>query len=135
MTKYLAGEVEEVTKKGLYIKMCEHCSFREKEAADAERGSIKYKQVQYMSVRIGQTFNGIVSGVSQWGLYVEDIATKCEGMLRLRDIGSDFYSYDETHDAIIGENTGEKLKMGDEIKIKVKNVNLEERLIDYERVV
>ncbi len=135
LTKYLKGEVEEVTKKGLYVQMCEHCSFREKEAADAERGSIKYKQVQYMSVRVGQTFNGIVSGVSQWGLYVEDIETKCEGMLRLRDIGSDFYSYDETHDAIIGQNTGETFKMGDLVKIKVKNVNLEERLIDYERVV
>lgn len=134
LTKYLQQQTEPIQSKGLYMSMCEHCSFREKEAADAERGSIKYKQVQYMSIRIGQTFDGIVSGVSQWGLYVEDIATKCEGMLRLRDLGSDFYVYDDARDCILGENTGEILRMGDELKIKVKTVNLEERLIDYERV-
>ncbi len=134
LTKYLAHQTEEEKKRGLYEHMCEHCSFREKEAADAERGSIKYKQVQYMSVRVGQEFTGDVSGVSQWGLYVEEAESKCEGMLRLRDIGKDFYVHDDVKDVIVGEQTGETFRMGDEVRIRVKSVNLEERLIDYERV-
>lgn len=132
---YLSGKHTEPGIKKLYDELCAHCSFREKEAADAERGSIKYMQVLYMSVRIGQTFNGVVSGVSQWGIYVEDVETKCEGMIKLRDLGTDFYMYDDKRDLIYGERNGETFKLGDEMKIIVKGVNIEERLIDYGRVV
>lgn len=135
LATYLKGDHTKAAAKKFYEELCAHCSFREKEAADAERGSVKYMQVLYMSVRIGQTFNGVVSGVSQWGIYVEDSATKCEGMIKLRDLGSDFYVYDDKKDHIIGENTGEIFKLGDEMRIQVKGVNLEERLIDYARVV
>ncbi len=132
---YLSGNRSETSAKKFYEELCAHCSFREKEAADAERGSVKYMQVLYMSVRIGQTFNGVVSGVSQWGIYVEDSATKCEGMIKLRDLGSDFYMYDDKKDLIYGENSGQIFKLGDEMKIQVKGVNIEERLIDYARVI
>lgn len=132
---YLRGGVLKASLKKLYADLCDHCSFREKEASDAERGSIKYMQVLYMSVRVGQTFNGVVSGVSQWGIYVEDSETKCEGMIKLRDLGTDFYMYDDKKACIYGENNGETFRLGDDIKIKVKAVNLEDRLIDYVRVI
>ena len=115
-------------------KLCALASGREKEAADAERGSIKYKQVQYMSMRIGSVFAGMVSGVSEWGIYVEEQKSKCEGFIRLRGLGDDFYNYNKAKGAIIGERTGEEFHIGDRLKIKVVNANLDERQIDYSRV-
>lgn len=112
-------------------KLCIHASRREKEASDAERGSIKYKQVEYMSERVGQEFEGIVSGVSEWGIYVAEKKSKCEGMIRLRDLGSDFYIFDDKKRLIFGERSGEEFKIGDRVKIKVKKADLEERQIDY----
>jgi len=117
-----------------FEQMCAYGSKREKEAADAERGSIKYKQVEYMSYRVGQTFEGIVSGVSQWGIYVEEKKSRSEGMIRLRDLGDDFYCYNEAQSKIFGENSGEEWRIGDKVKIKVKSVDLEFRQIDYQLV-
>ena len=117
-----------------FEQMCAYGSKREKEAADAERGSIKYKQVEYMSYRVGQIFEGIVSGVSQWGIYVEEKKSRSEGMIRLRDLGDDFYCYNEAQSKIFGENSGEEWKIGNRIKIKVKSVDLEFRLIDYQLI-
>jgi len=113
-------------------KICSHASFREKEAADAERGSIKYKQVEYMSYRVGQTFDGVVSGVSRGGVFVEEMKSHCEGMVRMRDLGTDFYSYDDKNQRMVGEKSGEEWRIGDRVKIKVKSANLAERVIDYE---
>jgi ribonuclease R len=113
-------------------KICSHASFREKEAADAERGSIKYKQVEYMSYRVGQIFDGVVSGVSRGGVFVEEMKSHCEGMVRMRDLGTDFYSYDEKNQRMVGEKSGEDWRIGDRVKIKVKSANLEDRVIDYE---
>ncbi len=115
-------------------KLCIHASMREKDAADAERGSIKYKQVEYMMDRIGQSFTGVISGVSKWGVFVEEKKSKCEGMIRLRDLGTDFYNFDEAHQRIIGERSGEDFKIGDRIQIKVKMADLENKQIDYQRV-
>lgn len=120
--------------KGYFDRMCALASRREKEASDAERGSIKYKQVEYMSYRIGKIFDGVVSGVSQWGIYVEEMKSKSEGMIRLKDLGDDFYIYSEKNSNIVGENSGEEWRIGDRIKIKVKSTNLELRQIDYKLV-
>ena len=120
--------------RGYFNTMCLQASRREKEASDAERGSIKYKQVEYMSVRIGQEFDGTISGVSEWGLYVEEKKSKCDGMIKLRDMGDDFYVYDEKNLRVFGERTGVEWKIGTPVKIKVKNANLDLRVIDYELV-
>jgi ribonuclease R len=109
-------------------------SRREKEASDAERGSIKYKQVEYMSYRVGQTFDGMVSGVSEWGIYVEEKTSKCEGMIRLRDLGDDFYNFDQKGGRVFGERTGVEWKIGTPVKIQVKAANLDLRVIDYSLV-
>ena len=115
-------------------KLCAHASSREKEAADAERGSIKYKQVEYMGDRIGQEFVGVVSGVAKWGIFVQEKKSKCEGMIRLRDLGDDFYTYDEKNQRVFGERTGKEWKIGDLLQIKVKSADLEIRQIDYQIV-
>lgn len=114
-----------------YDKISAHSSMREKEAADAERASIKYKQVEYMSARIGQQFNGVVSGVSPNGLFVEEKETKCEGMIRLRDIGKDFYEYNEKELAIVGRSTKQTFRIGDIVRFKVQGTDMQKRLIDY----
>lgn len=114
-----------------YDKVCQHSSVREKEAADAERASIKYKQVEYMSTRVGQIFDGTVTGVSTNGLFVEEKETRCEGMARLRDIGNDFYEYNEKEMAIIGRRTRKEYRIGDKVRFKVTNADIVKRLLDY----
>jgi ribonuclease R len=118
-----------------YEKMCQHSSQMEKKAADAERASIKYKQAEYLEDNIGQTYLGIISGVTEWGMYVEIIENKCEGMIRLRDISDDFYTLDEKNYCIIGQRKKRKYQLGDEVKIKVKRVDLAKRQIDFSLVV
>lgn len=114
-----------------YEEVSAHSSQREKEAADAERASIKYKQTEYMSERIGQVFDGIVTGVSPNGLFVEEKETKCEGMVRLRDIGTDYYEYNEKEFAIIGRKTKKEFHIGDRVRFKVTATDIAKRLIDY----
>jgi ribonuclease R len=135
LMRVLEGNYPALEERGLYDKLCMQASRREKEASDAERGSIKYKQVEYMSYRIGQEFDGMVSGVSEWGIYVEEKKSKCEGMIRLRDLGDDFYNFDQKGGRVFGERTGVEYKIGTPIKIKVKNANLDLRVIDYTLVV
>src|SRR3990172_12272404 len=106
-------------------------SAREKEAQEAERASIKYKQVEYMQSRIGQSYDGLITGVTDRGLFVEEKETKCEGMIRLRDLGDDYYFYDEKEFAVIGKKTKKKFRIGDKLKIKVKNADLKKKIIDY----
>lgn len=111
-----------------------HSSAMEKRAADAERASIKFKQAEYLENNIGETFNGIISGVTEWGMYVELTENKCEGMVRLRDISDDFYVLDEKNYCIIGQRKKKKYQLGDEVKVKVKKVDLSKRQIDFSLV-
>lgn len=114
-----------------YEVLCLHCSQMEKKAADAERASVKYKQAEYLKEQVGNIFTGIISGVTEWGMYVEIIENKCEGMIRLRDISDDFYTLDEKNYAIIGQRKKKTYQLGDEVKIKVKNVDLTKKQIDF----
>lgn len=114
-----------------YEKMAEHSSQKEKKAAEAERASVKYKQAEFLQDQIGVEYTGIVSGVTEWGMYVEIEENKCEGMVRLRDITDDFYTLDEKNYAIIGQRKKKVYQLGDEVQIKVKKVDLEKRQIDF----
>jgi ribonuclease R len=114
-----------------YEKMSIHSSQMEKKAADAERASVKYKQAEYLQNNIGEKFNGIISGLTEWGMYVEIIANKCEGMIRLRDLNDDFYVLDEKNYCIIGQRRKKKYQLGDEVTIMVKKVDLGKRQIDF----
>lgn len=114
-----------------YEKLADHASQMERRAAEAERASIKYKQAEYLENQIGVEFTGIVSGVTEWGMYVEIEENKCEGMVRLRDITDDYYTLDEKNYAIIGQRRKKVYQLGDEVQIKVKKVDLEKRQIDF----
>lgn len=114
-----------------YEKLAEHSSQMEKKAAEAERASIKYKQAEFLQDQVGVEYTGIVSGVTEWGMYVEIQENKCEGMVRLRDITDDFYTLDEKNFAIIGQRKKKVYQLGEEVKIKVKKVDLEKRQIDF----
>lgn len=121
-------------KKEYFEQECKHASERELVAADAERTSIKYKLVEFMQDKVGQEFEGHVSGVTEWGMYVEIEPTKIEGMVSLRSIRTDFFEFDEAHYRLVGKRTGKRYHLGDAVRIKVKNANLEQRLLDYELV-
>jgi ribonuclease R len=114
-----------------YEKMSIHASQMEKKAADAERASVKYKQAEYLQNNIGEEFSGIISGLTEWGMYVEIIANKCEGMIRLRDLNDDFYVLDEKNYCIMGQRRKKKYQLGDEVTIMVKKVDLNKRQIDF----
>ncbi len=117
-----------------YEKRCVHSSEREKNAADAERASIKYKQVEYMNTMLGQVFEGLVSGVTEWGIFVEIIDTKCEGMIRLADIEGDFYDYDEKNYRVIGRHNKKIITLGDKLKVLVARTDIDRRTIDLDLV-
>jgi ribonuclease R len=114
-----------------YEVAASHSSAMEKRAADAERASIKYKQAEYLEENVGNLFAGIISGVTEWGMYVELTANKCEGMIRLRDITDDFYVLDEKNYCIVGQRKHKKYQLGDEVMVKVKKVDLSKRQIDF----
>ena len=114
-----------------YQRLCEDSSEREMEAAEAERASIKYKQVEYMQGHIGETFDAIVSGVSEWGIYVEEVNTKAEGMVKLRDMKDDFYELNEKLYAIVGKKTGKKFSLGDKIRVKLIASDPERKTLDF----
>lgn len=120
--------------KKAYEDMCLHSSEMEKRASDAERASIKYKQVEYMADKIGEEFEGIVSGVTEWGIYVEMTETHCEGMVRLADLDDDYYYYDEENYRIVGQSTGKIFTLGDDMKVKVTDANINKRTIDLELI-
>lgn len=120
--------------KGLYDKLCKHASEREIVAAEAERSSIKYKLVEYMQDKVGFTFGGHISGLTEWGMYVEVEPTMIEGMVSLRDIRSDFFEFDQDHYRLVGKRTGIVYNLGDPVRIRVKKTNLEQKLLDYELI-
>lgn len=111
-------------------KKCVHSSEREKNAADAERASIKYKQVEFMQSMLGEDFEGIVSGVTEWGIYVEITSTKCEGMIRMADMEDDFYEFDEKNYRVIGKRNKRIITLGDKLTVKVAKTDIDRRTID-----
>jgi ribonuclease R len=114
-----------------YEDKCLHSSEREKRAADAERASIKYKQVEYMSMMAqGIVYDGLISGVTEWGIFVEIIETKCEGMIRLADMDDDYYEYDEKNFCIVGRRRRKIYTLGDQVRVKIKKTDIDKRLID-----
>ena len=121
-------------KAAIYEEKCEHSSDREQLAAKAERDSIKYMQVKYMQDHKDQIFDGVVSGVTEWGIYVEIKENKCEGMVRIRDIKEDYYIFDEKQYAIIGQSTQNMIQLGDEVTVKVKHTDLERKHLDFSLV-
>jgi len=110
---------------------CKHSSAMEKKAAEAERASNRYKQVEFMSERRGEVFEGMVSGLTEWGMYVELVENKCEGMVRLRDIESDYYSFDEKNFCVRGQRKGHLFRMGDRVQVSVKHTDLQRRQLDF----
>lgn len=111
---------------------CVHSSEREKRAADAERASIKYKQVEYMSLAEEKDYEGIVSGVTEWGVYVEITETKCEGLVRVADMNDDYYDFDEKNMRLIGSKTKKMITLGDKVSVRVVNTDIDRRTIDLE---
>ncbi len=115
-----------------YEEMCVHASEMEKQAEEMERQSVKYKQAEYLQDKIGQVFEGLVSGVSKWGLFVELKGNKCEGMVRYEDLPGDYYYLDDDNFRVIGEETGRVIQLGDEVRVRVKSVDLFKRKMDFE---
>lgn len=113
-----------------YEERCLHSSEREKRAADAERASIKYKQVEFMANAEKKDYEGLISGVTEWGIYVEIVETKCEGMVKLADLDDDFYEYDEKNHRIVGRRRRKVFTLGDRLKVRVKRTDIDKRLID-----
>ena len=110
---------------------CEHCSSMEQLAEQAERASIKYKQVEYMSKHMGIPYDATISGVTEWGIYAEINENKCEGLISIHDLEGDFYVFDEKNYCLIGQRTHKRYTLGDQIKIEVRNCNLEKKQMDY----
>jgi ribonuclease R/exosome complex exonuclease DIS3/RRP44 len=126
---YLDGG--DTPKATLYEEKCKHASNREELASKAERSSIKYMQVKYMQDHKDEIFEGVITGVTEWGIYVEISSNKCEGMVRIRDIKSDYYVFDEKQYAIVGQSTKNIYQLGAEVKIKVKKTDLKRKHLDF----
>ena len=118
-------------KADVYEVKCKHSSQMEELAAKAERSSIKYMQIKYMKDHQDQEFEGVISGVTEWGIYVEIKDNKCEGMVRIRDIKDDYYIFDEKQYAIVGQSSKNVIQLGDEVVVKVKNTDLERKHLDF----
>lgn len=132
LAMYLDGEPDQ--DKGYYEMQCRYASEREQIATDAERASIKYKLVEYMQEHVGEEYEGGISGLTEWGMYVEVDPTKIEGMVSMRDIKSDFFEFDEEQYRLVGRRTHKIYRLGDRVRIRVKSANLEQKLLDYELV-
>ena len=129
---YLDGG--DTPKSDKFEEKCKHSSNREELASKAERSSIKYMQVKYMQDHKNEVFDGVITGTTEWGIYVEISSNKCEGMVRIRDIKSDFYVFDDKQHAIIGQSSKKMYQLGDEVKIQVKKADLERKHLDFNLV-
>ena len=129
LTRYLDGGRS--ASKPKYEELCDHSSSMEQLAASAERASIKYKQVEYMADRMGITYDAIISGVTEWGLYAEIIENKCEGLIPMRDLDDDYYEFDERNYRLVGRRTHKCYALGDTVKIQVARCNLEKKQLDF----
>lgn len=132
LSLYLNGATSQDKK--FYEEACEYSSQREQIATEAERASVKYKLVEFMQDKIGQVFPGTISGLTEWGMYVEIEPTKVEGMVALKEIRDDFYVFDEETYSITGKGTGKRYTLGDKVTVKVTRASLEQKVIDYELV-
>jgi len=129
LERYLAGGRSVSAER--WEELCVHSSDMEQLAAQAERASIKYKQVEFMSERLGNVYDGVISGVTEWGLYVEINENKCEGMLPIRDLDDDYYEFDEKNYCLAGRRNHKSYRLGDAIKIQVVRANLERKQLDF----
>jgi ribonuclease R len=129
LTRYLAGGRS--VQQAKYEDLCEHCSAMEQTAASAERSSVKYKQVEFMMDHIGQVYEGVISGITEWGLYVELNENKCEGMIPMRDLGDDYFEFDERNYCLIGRRSHQRYNLGDALKVQVARANLERKQLDF----
>ena len=120
--------------KQMFQQMCEHASAREQLATEAERSSIKYKTVEFMQDKLGKIYDGTISGITEWGMYVQIEPTKVEGMVALRDIKGDYFIFDEKNYRLRGKASGQVFTLGDKVKVKVERANLEQKLLDYSLV-
>lgn len=134
LTKYADKVPQQTIDRTDYESLCKHSSDMEQLAAQAERASIKYKQIEFMADKIGQVYDGVISGISTWGIYVEINENKCEGMVYIRDLEDDVYVYDEKNYCIIGRRTQRKYQIGDDIRIKVVKADLIKKYLDFEIV-
>ena len=132
LAHYLAGGKSE--DKEYYERLCEHCSAMEVRAADAERASIKYKMVEFMLDKLNEEFDGHISGITEWGIYVELEDTKIEGMVALRDMTDDFYLFDEENYSVKGREHGRTFTLGDEVRIRVVRADLQRKQLDFDLV-
>jgi len=128
LTHYLAGGRSVDANE--WELLCKHSSDMEQLAANAERSSIKYKQVEYMSERLGQVYDGVISGVTEWGIYVELNENKCEGMIPIRNLGDDYYTFDEKNYCIIGRHKHKKYQLGDAVTVKIARADLVKKQLD-----
>ena len=131
---HLKGKVISSGEYNRYEKLATYSSEREAEATKAERDSIKYKQVEYMSELIGEEFDATISGVTDWGLYVEDVETKSEGLVHIRNIGDDYYTFDKKNYAIVGKRKKNKFALGDSVRVKLVGADLDARTLDFKFV-
>lgn len=132
LTIYLNNE--KVPDVNTYEQLCKHSSIMEKNASDAERASIKYKQVEYMSRFLGEEFEGIISGLTEWGMFVEIIKTKCEGMVRISEIADDNYTFDESNYRLVGLGKKRVLTLGDHVTVQIAKTDIDHRTIDLELI-
>ena len=131
--RYLTLESRTVSKPK-YEDLCDHCSAQEQVAANAERASIKYKQVEFMSEHIGEVYDAVISGVTEWGLYAEINVNKCEGMIPMRTLQDDYYEFDDANYCLIGRRTRRKFTIGDPVRIRIVRANLDRKQLDFELV-
>ena len=117
-----------------YEDLCLHASEMEKRAAEMERESVKYKQAEFLQDQVGKVFDGLISGISKWGIYVELKGNKCEGLIRYADLNDDFYYLDEENFRVIGQDYGNIYQLGDEVKVQIKSVNLIKKQLDFAMV-
>ena len=129
LSQYLAGGDSQNLKS--YESKCEHASRREELAVQAERASIKYKQVEFMMDHVGEVFDGIISGANEWGFYVELSESHCEGMVPVRELADDFYEYDERNYCLIGTRTRRKFELGQKVKVEIIRADLAKRQLDF----
>ena len=133
LNRYLALEARTVSKQK-YEDLCEHCSAQEQVAANAERASIKYKQVEFMSEHLGEEYDAVISGVTEWGFYAEINENKCEGLVPMRTLQDDYYEFDDANYCIIGRRRHRKFTIGDPVRIRIVRANLDRKQLDFELV-
>jgi ribonuclease R len=133
LTRYLTQGARTVSQ-SKYEDLCEHCSAQEQVAANAERASIKYKQVEFMSEHIGEEYDAVISGVTEWGIYAEINDNKCEGMIPMRTLEDDYYEFDDANYCIIGRRHKRKFTIGDEVRIRIVRANLDRKQLDFELI-